>query len=197
MEVNKTAIAALTVSVPPVGEPLAWLRAPKQNSMYCEDYLYMNSNETIEQLTRLADVNRDAELGYRTAAEHIGNSQLETLFSGYAKQHEKFQKELQTELQHLEPGRHSNSETLSGALHRRWIDLKGALSGHSARSVLAACEDEAQSVEAAYADAGQADFRGRLGSLLSKQEQQIKETHTHLCRLLTEVKDGVDFQVNE
>ncbi len=157
----------------------------------------MNSNETIQQLTRLAEVNRDAELGFRTAAENINNSQLETLFAGYAKQHDKFQKELQSELHHLDPGRNPNEETLGGALHRRWIDLKSALSGHSARSVLAACENEAQSVEAAYADAGKTDFTGRIGSMLTKHEQQIKEIHKHLCRLLDEVKGDVDFQANK
>ena len=157
----------------------------------------MNPNETIQQLTRLAEVNRDAELGFRTAAENINNTQLETLFGGYAKQHDKFYKELQSELNQLDPGRKSDDGTLGGALHRRWVGLTSALTGHSAHSVLAACEDEAQSLEAAYAEAGKTGFTGRIGSLLTKQERQIKETHTHLCRLLTEVKEGVDFQANE
>ena len=166
--------------------------------MYCESSLSsMLSNDAIEQLKRLVRVNRDAAAGFLTAAKDIHNSELDTLFTGYAKQHEKFRKEIQTEIQHDEPGEGTDRESGGGGLHRRWADLKVALSGHSTHAVLAACEDEMQSVEAAYADAGTLGFTGRVGAMLSKQELQVKETHKHLCRLLGEVKDGVEFRANE
>ena len=166
--------------------------------MYCEGALSsMLSNDAIEQLIRLVQVNRDAEAGFMTAAKDIHNSELDSLFTGYAKQHEKFSKELETEIEHSEPGEAPKIEKGGGGLHRRWTDLKVALSGHSTHAVLAACEDEMQSVEAAYADAGTPGFTGRIGSLLSKHEQQVRETHKHLCRLIGEVKYGAEFQTNE
>lgn len=157
----------------------------------------MNNDDKGQQLRRLIHINRDAESGFETAARSIKNSELETLLLGYAKQHAKFAKELQAELDRVSGDQVTESSTSGAALHRRWLDLKSALVGHSPKAVLSACEDEAQAAEAGYADAGTFGFTGAVGSLITKHEQQIKETHKHLCRLLGEIKDGVDFQPNE
>lgn len=157
----------------------------------------MENDDKVQQIRRLIRINADAESGFETAARSVGNSELETLFVGYAKQHAKFARELEAELGRSGGSTGSDSSTFGGALHRRWVDLKAALSGHSSRAVLSACEGEAQSAEAGYADAGKFGFTGVLGSLIAKHEQQIKEAHKHLCRLLGEIKDGVEFQANE
>ena len=52
------------------------------------------AHDTVDQLNQLVQINKDAEAGFRNAAEHVKNSELDTLFTGYAKQHAKFATEL-------------------------------------------------------------------------------------------------------
>ena len=150
----------------------------------------------IDQLNRLIAINKDAEDGFLAAAESIKNSELDTLFKGYAKQHAKFLAELQQEVERL-GGDPSNSGTLGGAIQRGWTDVKSTLSGHSAASLLASCESGEQSVEVAYSEVAKANPSGQTHKLIEAHRHQIKAFHTRLARLVGETKDGVDFQKNE
>jgi len=156
----------------------------------------MDHDDTIDQLNRLIDINKDAEAGFHSASESIKNSELETLFSGYARQHAKFAAEIQVEVERL-GGSFSDSGTVGGALHRGWMDLKSALSGHSAAAILRSCENGEESAEIAYTDVADTHPTGQTLTLISKHRQQIKEFLTRLARLVAETKDGVDFQKNE
>jgi hypothetical protein len=51
---------------------------------------FMAHSSTIDQLNHLVYINKDAEAGFRAAAGNVKNSEIETLFDGYAKQHAKF-----------------------------------------------------------------------------------------------------------
>jgi uncharacterized protein (TIGR02284 family) len=156
----------------------------------------MADDEKIDLLTHLASVNKDAEAGLLGAAESVKNSELESLFSGYAKQHAKFRSELHTEIERL-GGKASDSGTFGGAIERGWMDLKAALSGHSAAGLLASCESGELSAEVAYTDAVKANPSGQTHTLIEKQRQQIIGFRKRLCRLVGETKDGVEFQKNE
>ena len=156
----------------------------------------MDRNTTIDRLNHLVHINRDAEAGFRTAAGNVKNSEIETLFHGYAKQHVKFITELQGEIGRL-GGNPSDSGTLSGALHRGWMDVKSALTGHSAGSMLAACETGEQSAEAAYTEAADANPTGQTHTLIEKHRQQISAFRSRLTKLVGETEDGLEFQNNE
>lgn len=156
----------------------------------------MAHDETIDQLNELIRINKDGESGFLTAADTIKNSELESLFRGYAKQHARFVAELQQEIERL-GGDFADSGTLGGALHRGWLDLKSALSGHSAAAVLKSCESGEESAVVSYDRAADANPTGQTYALLSKHGKQLKEIQTHLCRLISETEHGVDFQKNE
>ncbi|MDQ2774473.1 MAG: PA2169 family four-helix-bundle protein [Acidobacteriota bacterium] len=156
----------------------------------------MADNRIIDQLNHLVHINKDAEAGLHTAAENVKNSELETVFGGYAKQHAKFAAELQQEIKRL-GGTVSDSGTLGGAMHRAWMDLTSALSGHSAASMLTACENGENSAEIAYHDASDLKPTGQTHTLIEKHRQQIIGFRTRLARLVQETKDGVDFQKND
>ena len=88
----------------------------------------MIKDETIDLLNELIHVCKDGEHGYRTAAEDVRNSQLQSVFSEYAKQRSSFARQLQAEVERL-GGAATDSGTLTAAAHRGWMDLKAALSG--------------------------------------------------------------------
>jgi uncharacterized protein (TIGR02284 family) len=156
----------------------------------------MSDNPIRDHLNRLIEINKDAEAGFLNAAENIRNSELESQFAGYAKQHGKFAADLQEQVERL-GGNPPDSGTVGGALHRGWMDLKSALTGHSAAAILSACENGEQSAEAAYADAEADISTGQTFTLLQKQREQIRGFRTRLTRLVGETKDGVEFPKNE
>lgn len=156
----------------------------------------MSNDATIDHLHHLASVNQDAEAALRTAAENVKNSEVESLFIGYAKQHAKFLAELETEIERL-GGKRSDSGTVGGAIYRGWMDLKSAVTGHSAAAMLSSCESGELSAEVAYTDVAKAHLSGQTDALIEKHRQQIMGFRTRLARLLEEAKRGVEFQKNE
>jgi uncharacterized protein (TIGR02284 family) len=156
----------------------------------------MDSEAAIDNLNGLVHINKDAESGFLTAAANVKNSELESLFTGYAAQHAKFAGELQSEIERL-GGSASDSGSLGGALHRGWLDLKSTLSNHSAAGMLAACESAEESAQIAYNAASHATPTGQPHALIEKHKQQIQGIRTRLVRLVKETEDGIDFQKNE
>src|SRR4051812_27339439 len=88
----------------------------------------MDNDRTTDELNHLIEINKNAEMALNTAAENVKNSELESLFSSFAKQHAKFATELEAEVHRL-GGNASHSGTLGGLVHRGWMDLKSAVSG--------------------------------------------------------------------
>ncbi len=156
----------------------------------------MDNSKVLDYLNHLIEINKDAEAGFLTAAENLKNSELESTVTGYAKQHAKFALELQREVDRL-GGKPEKAGTAGGALHRGWIDFKAALTRHSPKPILTACESGEDSALAAYADAEAGISTGQTFNLLQKQREQITAFKTRLWRLINEIKDGVEFQQNE
>ena len=83
-------------------------------------------------INSLIEALKDGQLGYSTAAKDSASPELKTLFHQFAAERAEFAFELQ---QHLkmsgEPAEASG--TVSGDLHRGWINLKTADPLHPAR----------------------------------------------------------------
>jgi uncharacterized protein (TIGR02284 family) len=152
-------------------------------------------NEAIPLLNDLIETCKDGEQGYQTAAEHVQNTQLKTIFSDYAKQRGEFARHLQAEVERL-GGNPTDSGTVTAALHRGWMDLKSALSGGDGAAIIAACETGEDSAAAAFERVVNMELTGQTKSLVEKQWRQIKEAHAHML-LLKEEAAGSDFPKNE
>ncbi len=152
--------------------------------------------DTLDMLNDLIRTCKEGEEGYRTAADDVQNSELETMFRGYAKQRANFVRELEVEVERL-GGKPYESDGLGAALHRGWMNLKASLSGGDAGAIIAACESGEDSALAIYDRAARTDVTGKTRTLIDKQFQQVKEVHTRLHRLKEEIKDGTAFPTNE
>jgi uncharacterized protein (TIGR02284 family) len=153
----------------------------------------MANDSTIDQLNRLIEVNKNAEAGFRTAEENVQNTEIQTLFSGYAGHHARFAAELQSEVERR-GGTPTDSGTFGGSLQRGWMDLKSALTGHSVGSMLSVCETGEQAAESAYLDAIEENPHGQTHTLLEKHCEQIKGFRVRITRLAGQIEDGLDFQ---
>ena len=107
------------------------------------------NDKRLDDLVHLVEMNKNSEAGFLNAAKNIKNSELESHFTDYARQHARFAAEIQREIAKL-GGNPPEHGTASGAVHRGWMDLKSALTGNSARGILSSCESGEDSVLAAY-----------------------------------------------
>jgi uncharacterized protein (TIGR02284 family) len=155
----------------------------------------VTSAETIDNLNRLTETCLDGELGYETAARDVRNTQLQTVFSNYAKQRAEFARQLQAEVERL-GGAATDSTSFTAALHRGWIGLKSALSGGEGAAIVAACETGDEAAVAAFEHVADMDLTGQTKSLVEKQWQKIQEAHTHMLRLKKDT-GGAEFPKTE
>ena len=155
----------------------------------------MTTDDTIRHLNDLTQTCKDGELGYRTAAESTRNTQLESVFSDYAKQRGQFARALQTEVERL-GGKSADAGTLTATVFRGWIHLKSALSGGDGGAIVAACESGEEVAVGAFELVTDMDLTGPAKSMVEKQGQQIKEAHAHMLRLKVE-SSGAEFPKND
>jgi uncharacterized protein (TIGR02284 family) len=151
--------------------------------------------ETIQHLNELIETCRNGELGYRTAAEHVRNTQLETVFNDYSKQRTEFARQLQAEVSRL-GGTPADSGTVAAALHRGWIDLKSGLSGGDGAAIVAACETGEDAAAAAFERVADMNLTGQTKLLVETQWRKIQEAHLHLLRLKEETA-AADYAKND
>jgi uncharacterized protein (TIGR02284 family) len=143
----------------------------------------VTQDDQFHHLHGLIAVATDSELGYRTAAEHVGDSRLATIFSEYARQRAGFVKDLTAEAERLSGEAPGKSGTVSGAVFRGWMNVKSALTGGSPSAIVAACETGEDAAEAAYERVVNTDVTGQTRSLIDSQWAKIKEAHHRMLNL--------------
>jgi uncharacterized protein (TIGR02284 family) len=154
--------------------------------------MQMTDEELIPHLNDLIQVSEDGLHGYTTAAETVSNSELRSIFSGYASQRSAFIRDLSVEVARL-GGTPVASGTLTEAVHRGWIDIKSLLSGGSSGALVAACETGDDSAKAAFERVVNLDITGKSRWLVESQFNKISEAHQHMLHLTKEMADGVEF----
>ncbi|QIF00499.1 PA2169 family four-helix-bundle protein [Roseimicrobium sp. ORNL1] len=87
-------------------------------------------------LKELQQTLADGVEGFTKAAESVKDPGLKTLFSGFAAEREEMAHELK-EYAHAES---EEDSSITGALHRGWINLKGTLTSGDDHAILAECE---------------------------------------------------------
>lgn len=79
----------------------------------------------------------DGVEGFTNAAKAVKDPELKTLFEGFAAERQSMADELAA-FSSADPA--DEKPTITGALHRGWIDLKGALTSGDDHAILAECE---------------------------------------------------------
>jgi len=156
----------------------------------------MTTQETIVELNGLIKACKDGELGYRTAATDVRNSELETVFTEYSKQRGQFARKLQAEVERL-GGDAEGSGSMTGTLLRGWMDVKSVLSNGSGAAIIATCETGEEVAVAAFAWVVNLDISGKTRSLVERQCKNIKQAQARLLRLKAEEATGARFQKND
>lgn len=138
--------------------------------------------DTISTLNNLIETCRDGQYGFKTAAEDIERSDLKTVFYELSQQRADFTGVLQ-ELVRSIGGDPKTDGSMSGAIHRGWMDIKSAVAGRTEEAILNECERGEDYAKDAYAEALKADLPGDIAGVVSQQSQAILAAHNRIKSL--------------
>jgi uncharacterized protein (TIGR02284 family) len=142
----------------------------------------MDNDEVISTLNDLIETSKDGEEGFRTCAEDIKDPQLKTLFSNRAMGCASAAAELQ-QLVRVYGGDPERSSSLGGAIHRRWVDIKSAITGRDDKAVLAECERGEDVAVRSYRNALDKRLPTDVRSVVERQFQGVLKNHDEVKRL--------------
>lgn len=140
------------------------------------------NEKVVSTLKKLIGVLEDGHEGYQTASENLKHPEYSALFLTYSQQRAQFARELESQIR-----QHGGDEDESsigkaamdviGAVHRGWINLKGALTGGSNDAILNECETGDASAVKAYETALASGLPSDLTHILRTQYDSIQNAH--------------------
>ena len=141
-----------------------------------------NSSEYLGAVNDVIAVCKDAEEGFRGAANAVKDASLKSLYTEYTSQRAAFASELSAAVTKLglKP---ENSSGVLGTVHHGWIALKGALTGHGEHQILEETERGEDFSLSRYRDALKHDLPGELRSVLETQYEQVQQAHNKIKSL--------------
>lgn len=145
--------------------------------------------ETISTLNGLIEVCKDGEAGFREAADGVDRADLKTLFGEFSSQRAQFAGELQS-LVHTLGGDPERSGSLTGAMHRGWMNIKAAVTGKDEAAILNECERGEDTAKMAYQEAQGHDLPDYVRETIQNQYQSVLTAHDRIKSLRDTAKSG-------
>jgi uncharacterized protein (TIGR02284 family) len=142
----------------------------------------MESDELISTLNDLIETSKDGEEGFRSCADATTNTQLKAFFSNRAQSCAAAVIELQ-DLVRAHGGDPETGSGLGGALHRRWVDIKAALTGHDDKAILKECERGEDVAVASYRRAMEKNLPAAVRATVERQYQGVLQNHDQVKSL--------------
>ncbi len=142
----------------------------------------MESKDTISVLNNLIETSKDGEKGFRECANDVENAELKGLFSQRAAECAAAASELQQLVRSL-GGDPETSTSTTGDLHRGWVNLKSALTGHSETAILNECERGEDVALKHYNEALEKELPSNVRSIVEKQRQGVQRNHDQVKAL--------------
>lgn len=152
----------------------------------------MNSNikSTISTLNDVIEILKDGQHGFKTAAEDVKVPELARIFNRYSQQRAEFVAELQARVVGLGADVEKTG-SVTGAMHRGWINLKAALSSNEPHAVLEEAERGEDAAVAEYKKAlDNSDLDLPTRDILSRQYADVRAAHDQVKQL----RDGATYR---
>lgn len=136
----------------------------------------MDKDDVIDTLNDLIETCKDGEEGFRTCAEDIKRTELKSIFERAAQRCAESARELQGEVQRL-GGKPETKSSFAGSVHRRWVDVKSAITGQDDAGVLSECERGEDVAKESYQEALEKDLPADVRGIVQRQYQGVLEHH--------------------
>ena len=141
-----------------------------------------STDDVVDVLNDLLENSRDGEYGFTTLAEEVEASALKTVFLDRAAQCREAAREL-ADMVIRYGGKPAEGGTVSGAMHRGWVHVKGAVGANSEQSMLDECERGEDAAVARYREALKNNLPMDVLALVERQAQGAKRNHDQMKML--------------
>ncbi|ALD20770.1 PA2169 family four-helix-bundle protein [Hymenobacter sp. DG25A] len=140
----------------------------------------MEAKATQALVNELIETLKDGQKGYAEAMTDVEDAQLKETFKKYAAQRASYITELEDQMFKLDL-KPDEESSVTGTIHRAWINLKGALTSKDNKSILSECERGEDYAKTAYQTALKAqELPGTLKTVIEKQYQGVQEAHNNI-----------------
>ena len=136
----------------------------------------MDNSNAISTLNSLIETLKDGEEGFRTAAEGLTDPQAKAVFQQYSRERAQMAQELQAEVRTL-GGDPEQAGSMSGSVHRGWINIKSVVTGKNDASIIAEAERGEDIAKNAYAEAIKTALPPSVSAIISRQAVKVREAH--------------------
>lgn len=132
--------------------------------------------EIVNNLQDLLEKNYDAEKGFTKAMKDAKNQNLKRFLQQQAAQRNRFVTELDQQIRSMNE-QPKESGSLTGDLHRTWIDIKSSVAGNTDEAVLEECIRGEKASWKEYEEKLQnKNFPSNISGMLQNQATEIHNT---------------------
>lgn len=142
----------------------------------------MDKDDVVSTLNKLIETCKDGEQGFKTCAENVKDSALRSYFNNRAQSCAASATELQTQVL-LYGEEAETSSSMSGALHRGWVNIKAMITGSDDEAILDECERGEDVALKAYREALQQDLPPTVRSIVLRQYEGVQKNHDEVKAL--------------
>ena len=147
----------------------------------------VNNDDVIDTLNDLLETCRDGEYGFNTSAEHAKSAEIKTMLMRHSGECRDAGLELQRLIREL-GGEADDGGSVSGALHRGWVAVRGVLSGYSDQSMLDECERGEDYAVASYRKALKQNLPAAVRTVVERQAQGAQRNHDQVKAIRDSLK---------
>ena len=155
------------------------IQGTSANTISQSNNMTADNDEVIDTLNELLESCRDGEYGFMTSAEHATSADLKTTLLRHSDECRTSGLELQTLIRQL-GGEPDEGGSMSGALHRGWVSVRGTLSGYSDEAMLDECERGEDSAVARYRKALKQSLPAAIRGVVERQSQGAQRNHDQI-----------------
>lgn len=142
----------------------------------------LSNDDVISTLNGLIETNKDGQQGFKEAADGVDRSDLKSLFYEFSQQRAQFSGELQALVRDL-GGDPETSGSISGAIHRGWINIKAAVTGKDEKAILNECERGEDIAKNAYKSALENNLPANIRDTVQDQYGSVQAAHDRVKAL--------------
>ncbi len=147
----------------------------------------MDNSDVVDELNDLIEVSKDGEYGFTQCAENAKSADIKSTLKSRAGDCASGAAELQR-LVVAHGGDAEKGGSTTGAMHRGWVSVKGALSSKDDLAVLEEAERGEDSALKSYRKAAAKDLPADVKAVVQKQLQGAQGNHDQIKALRDRVK---------
>jgi uncharacterized protein (TIGR02284 family) len=134
------------------------------------------NDDTISVLNELIETSRDGQNGFQKAADDSRAAELRSFFSQGAQRCAEAVRELQGLVRQL-GGDPDATGSVTGALHRGWMNVKEAVTSRDDKAILEEVERGEDYAKTAYRKALDANLPANVQAVVQRQYQGVLANH--------------------